>query len=752
MNINPYFLFIDVPVQAAISTTFPYTGVPPYSHGTGTGYTIDTVIRTHEYSNKGKQYISDVTGCTMVDPTNGPLPEDNEPSAYAQLDCVLEALDRMDEEHPGLFQAASQNAMEALMVTTVDKLTQGRQTFDWTVCRNQPAATALNTTITSFRLNDLNGADKGGLIPFCQDIIDSLDRPEMTFFSVKNIKKKLPAKNRKGFLIKRIPMKVKDKITKVEYIKRALSLNTMTKDAERGKLKRRAIATAGIQIRGFVLVVENLAKNICENLEQSGLPVGGNEKKAKLSNAVAKMLSNCPPGGISMTVTGDNTKWNECLNPRIFLAMTERITRDSPVWFRDFCSIAPVLFSNKIARLGKGFMITSKTKRLKAQIPCPDLFSIPLERYNEETRAKLKKLKPFFNEEGTASLSPGMMMGMFNMLSTVLGVAALGIKNIGNKEYLWDGLQSSDDFALFVNAKDEETCMEGINDFYRTCKLLGINMSKKKSYCNETGMFEFTSMFYRDGFVSNFAMELPSFGVAGVNESADMAIGMTIIKNNMINNGMGPATAQTAIQLFIADYRYTYKCHRGDSRVEGKRMKIIKELWENTKGRDGLLVADGGPNIYNLRNLHIPEIVLKYNLMDPEYKGRLLHPQNPFVGHLSIEGIKEADITPAHGPVKKMDYDAVSGTHSWRTKRNRSILNTDQRNMILEEQCYAKCCNLFEACFNSASYRKPVGQHSMLEAMAHRLRMDARLDYESGRMSKDDFEKAMAHLGEIGYI
>ncbi|WXB50944.1 polymerase PB1 [Influenza B virus] len=516
MNINPYFLFIDVPVQAAISTTFPYTGVPPYSHGTGTGYTIDTVIRTHEYSNKGKQYISDVTGCTIVDPTNGPLPEDNEPSAYAQLDCVLEALDRMDEEHPGLFQAASQNAMEALMVTTVDKLTQGRQTFDWTVCRNQPAATALNTTITSFRLNDLNGADKGGLIPFCQDIIDSLDRPEMTFFSVKNIKKKLPAKNRKGFLIKRIPMKVKDKITKVEYIKRALSLNTMTKDAERGKLKRRAIATAGIQIRGFVLVVENLAKNICENLEQSGL--------------------------------------------------------------------------------------------------------------------------------------------------------------------------------------------------------------------------------------------LPSFGVAGVNESADMAIGMTIIKNNMINNGMGPATAQTAIQLFIADYRYTYKCHRGDSKVEGKRMKIIKELWENTKGRDGLLVADGGPNIYNLRNLHIPEIVLKYNLMDPEYKGRLLHPQNPFVGHLSIEGIKEADITPAHGPVKKMDYDAVSGTHSWRTKRNRSILNTDQRNMILEEQCYAKCCNLFEACFNSASYRKPVGQHSMLEAMAHRLRMDARLDYESGRMSKDDFEKAMAHLGEIGYI
>lgn len=88
-------------------------------------------------------------------------------------------------------------------------------------------------------------------------------------------------------------------------------------------------------------------------------------------------------------------------------------------------------------------------------------------------------------------------MGMFNMLSTVLGVSIL---NLGQKKYTkttywWDGLQSSDDFALIVNAPNHEGIQAGVDRFYRTCKLVGINMSKKKSYINKTGTFEFTSLF-----------------------------------------------------------------------------------------------------------------------------------------------------------------------------------------------------------------------------------------------------------------
>ncbi|XCH56660.1 polymerase PB1, partial [Influenza A virus] len=666
MDVNPTLLFLKVPAQNAISTTFPYTGDPPYSHGTGTGYTMDTVNRTHQYSERGKWTTNTETGAPQLNPIDGPLPEDNEPSGYAQTDCVLEAMAFLEESHPGIFENSCLETMEAVQQTRVDKLTQGRQTYDWTLNRNQPAATALANTIEVFRSNGLTANESGRLIDFLKDVMESMDKEEME-----------------------------------------------------------------ITIRGFVYFVETLARSICEKLEQSGLPVGGNEKKAKLANVVRKMMTNSQDTELSFTITGDNTKWNENQNPRMFLAMITYITKNQPEWFRNILSIAPIMFSNKMARLGKGYMFESKRMKLRTQIPA-------------ETRKKIEKIRPLLID-GTASLSPGMMMGMFNMLSTVLGVSIL---NLGQKKYTkttywWDGLQSSDDFALIVNAPNHEGIQAGVDRFYRTCKLVGINMSKKKSYINKTGTFEFTSFFYRYGFVANFSMELPSFGVSGINESADMSIGVTVIKNNMINNDLGPATAQMALQLFIKDYRYTYRCHRGDTQIQTRRSFEIKKLWDQTQSKTGLLVSDGGPNLYNIRNLHIPEVCLKWELMDDNYRGRLCNPLNPFVSHKEIESVNNAVVMPAHGPAKSMEYDAVATTHSWIPKRNRSILNTSQRGILEDEQMYQKCCNLFEKFFPSSSYRRPIGISSMVEAMVSRARIDARIDFESGRIKKEEFSEIM---------
>ncbi|QOR31043.1 polymerase PB1, partial [Influenza A virus] len=104
MDVNPTLLFLKVPAQNAISTTFPYTGDPPYSHGTGTGYTMDTVNRTHQYSERGRWTTNTETGAPQLNPIDGPLPEDNEPSGYAQTDCVLEAMAFLEESHPGIFE------------------------------------------------------------------------------------------------------------------------------------------------------------------------------------------------------------------------------------------------------------------------------------------------------------------------------------------------------------------------------------------------------------------------------------------------------------------------------------------------------------------------------------------------------------------------------------------------------------------------------------------------------------------------
>ncbi|XTK64868.1 polymerase PB1 [Influenza A virus] len=473
MDVNPTLLFLKIPAQNAISTTFPYTGDPPYSHGTGTGYTMDTVNRTHQYSEKGKWTTNTETGAPQLNPIDGPLPEDNEPSGYAQTDCVLEAMAFLEESHPGIFENSCLETMEVVQQTRVDKLTQGRQTYDWTLNRNQPAATALANTIEVFRSNDLTANESGRLIDFLKDVMESMNKEEIE--------------------------------------------------------------------------------------------------------------------------------------------------------------------------------ITTHFQRKKA----------------------------------------------------------------------------------------------GVDRFYRTCKLVGINMSKKKSYINKTGTFEFTSFFYRYGFVANFSMELPSFGVSGVNESADMSIGVTVIKNNMINNDLGPATAQMALQLFIKDYRYTYRCHRGDTQIQTRRSFELKKLWDQTQSKVGLLVSDGGPNLYNIRNLHIPEVCLKWELMDDDYRGRLCNPLNPFVSHKEIDSVNNAVVMPAHGPAKSMEYDAVATTHSWIPKRNRSILNTSQRGILEDEQMYQKCCNLFEKFFPSSSYRRPVGISSMVEAMVSRARIDARVDFESGRIKKEEFSEIM---------
>ncbi|AHN02705.1 polymerase PB1 [Influenza A virus (A/green-winged teal/Wisconsin/110/1979(H6N5))] len=744
MDVNPTLLFLKVPAQNAISTTFPYTGDPPYSHGTGTGYTMDTVNRTHQYSEKGKWTTNTETGAPQLNPIDGPLPEDNEPSGYAQTDCVLEAMAFLEESHPGIFENSCLETMEVVQQTRVDKLTQGRQTYDWTLNRNQPAATALANTIEVFRSNGLTANESGRLIDFLKDVMESMDKEEMEITTHFQRKRRVRDNMTKKMVTQRTIGKKKQRLNKKSYLIRALTLNTMTKDAERGKLKRRAIATPGMQIRGFVYFVETLARSICEKLEQSGLPVGGNEKKAKLANVVRKMMTNSQDTELSFTITGDNTKWNENQNPRMFLAMITYITRNQPEWFRNVLSIAPIMFSNKMARLGKGYMFESKSMKLRTQIPAEMLANIDLKYFNESTREKIEKIRPLLID-GTASLSPGMMMGMFNMLSTVLGVSIL---NLGQKRYTkttywWDGLQSSDDFALIVNAPNHEGIQAGVDRFYRTCKLVGINMSKKKSYINRTGTFEFTSFFYRYGFVANFSMELPSFGVSGINESADMSIGVTVIKNNMINNDLGPATAQMALQLFIKDYRYTYRCHRGDTQIQTRRSFELKKLWEQTRSKAGLLVSDGGPNLYNIRNLHIPEVCLKWELMDEDYQGRLCNPLNPFVSHKEIESVNNAVVMPAHGPAKSMEYDAVATTHSWIPKRNRSILNTSQRGILEDEQMYQKCCNLFEKFFPSSSYRRPVGISSMVEAMVSRARIDARIDFESGRIKKEEFAEIM---------
>ena len=99
-------------------------------------------------------------------------------------------------------------------------------------------------------------------------------------------------------------------VEQFDLFNKAVTINTMMKGGERGRLSRRSIATVSMLLRGFVKVTEDLTKEILTIVPNSGLPVEGVEKLAKLSS-----LLNIPHKGVTGELSGDIEKWNECLDP-----------------------------------------------------------------------------------------------------------------------------------------------------------------------------------------------------------------------------------------------------------------------------------------------------------------------------------------------------------------------------------------------------------------------------------------------------
>nr|AVM87629.1 PB1 [Wuhan asiatic toad influenza virus] len=746
-NINPFSIWKNLPLQQVVSMTYPYTGCPPYSHGSGTGYSLETCDRTLKYSKDGEKSTSGVTGCHLIQPCGVLKLQTEDPTPYSNPYVVLEALNTMEEAKPTIFSEATEKLQYWLRKENVGKVAEGRQTFDMTTQTNNPAATALNTAVRMFKESGEPTCDNGPLVEMSDCFSRLLDRNEdyvYKYWGLQTKRRKVDIKGTK--ITKRIVIKVKKTMNRREFLRRSLTINTMTKDAERGKLKRRAIATPGVPIRLFVPAVEELARSVCSELEQSGLPVGGEEKKAKLGKTVQTILSKCYQDGISYTITADNTKWNETQSPSLFMMMCLRMTRGAPEWIRDYVSVACTLFHHKMVKLGPGIGMENELMGTQGRCKVEEIRGRK-EQLNEKTKKMFENIEEYIGEDGLCSLSPGMLMGMFNMMSTVLGVCSLiqgQSRWLNVHEFNWDGLQSSDDSVVFFNARTEEGIENGMRMYYNLNKLMGMNMSTKKSYANITGTFEFTSNHYRHGFQDNLAMEIPSFVAAGVNPTTDVQIGCQLIKNSMVRGEMSIGTAVVALKCMIADLRGTYMCHRGDSGVKGAKMTIIKELWEKTSNKAGLLLADGGPNLYTLSTLHIPEPMLKWSLMDEDYKRRVFNPKNPFCSHGSNQKGEVASIMKAASRKEEM-YDSVTSCHSYNTMRNRSILNTDNKALLHEERAYKEVVSLYEECFPSSSYKKPTGSVSISSAITNYLRIALRS--ENSGLTEDQKREIADYLG-----
>lgn len=200
------------------------------------------------------------------------------------------------------------------------------------------------------------------------------------------------------------------------------------KHKERGKKDRLAICSAGMFLRMFLKVIEDLHLLISTDDKGSTISIGGELKKMKIANHLT--VGSLAGGGTAPFVTQgteDATKWNECLPPGAF-TMMHRYLVDSETrtslglpspssWGKLWSSLAVggnFFMSLKEIQIGSGLQVRNDThysrmKWIDEHIPM----------MSNETREWYEEIKDIITDDRKYfRASPGVLMGMLNADST----------------------------------------------------------------------------------------------------------------------------------------------------------------------------------------------------------------------------------------------------------------------------------------------------------------------------------------------
>lgn len=96
----------------------------------------------------------------------------------------------------------------------------------------------------------------------------------------------------------------------------ARSFCSYIKHGERGKLKRRAIASANIILRMFLFIIEDFHLRLSKRMAGSTIAIGGEEKKQKITLSMHSAILENQEMTKRVQATQDATKWNEMPQPR----------------------------------------------------------------------------------------------------------------------------------------------------------------------------------------------------------------------------------------------------------------------------------------------------------------------------------------------------------------------------------------------------------------------------------------------------
>nr|UDY81366.1 MAG: polymerase subunit PB1 [Varroa orthomyxovirus-1] len=665
---------------------YAYTGPPPVRYGTRTKPVLDNVSRPYSY------FKADGSLPNIKELKTGRKPKEEinveGPSSGYHHDSVIKFSKDFHRKYQHVFSKLKTWIEKDLPKCSYNVLAKGRQTYSFIQERNVPAAMALDETV-EFLESNLGYRIGKSLLSYLQAVIDVLametTRKEQKFYKKGKISddetttseeesddegKPGPSK-----VMKRQPQeKVVKKITIItqeSLLLHASRLGTMWKHFERGRLNGRTIATPSMLLRGFVKLVEDAATVILEDIDSSGLPVGGEEKLAKLQS---KLSSDRSP--VTGELSGDQEKFNECLDPDAMRLMWTVFLQETGVeeWMIELFNVPFLLFKSKVADLGEG--LTYQCGKMTKVFPFGEL-----ESEYDYLKALLVPKEKLHGQNISCTL--GMFMGMYNLTSTLLALIAAD-----RPELPGNHVESSDDFIHWFYVKDMDTLFSQAETLRLNFKLVGVNMSPSKCVLIvPAGTGEFNSKYHNGDFVGNVATDLPSLVPSGKNPSTDLAMGLSVLKHSFNTGQMCIGTISLCLRIFIKAYQYAYL-----AMGQTKRTRFFLE-----NDLPVLLTNQGAKSVHSVSTLHLDEIALREHLglLDTRQISILLNPENSLV--------QTNEPMVSFRPENKMpvviEDNSVGSIYKYQFTRNRTILNRPNRNQLKKEEEYQQMCGALEQAY-----------------------------------------------------
>lgn len=711
-----------------ISNLYLYTNPPPYGTGTPAPKVAETVLRSLDFNVKtGDTKQIQIDRFTIDNPvwdSNEPFPIDELGSNFHAPTLHDMAVAFLKRNFSQITKCAQESIQEA-MSTNSDVLTKGKQTWDPFTEASVPCPQAYLTACDFLQKNDF--PNHHTLVEFIQHFFKLMTKDKIETTTIVERVKETRVSSRGQILKVNRKYKVKKsrqiqgEEVKYHCLDLIRSFCSYIKHGERGHLNRRAIASPNVFLRALFFIVENFHLKLGKQVDGSTISIGGELKKAK----IASTMNSCRIDANSYYVlqaTQDASKWNECLSPPAFGMMSRTFFNDevremnnlAPMTederlFGAICEASHFILAIKMITLGEG--LQGQSDFFRGAIPYTES---SLHQFNNVSQEWVKRIIPLRHGNNYINASGGMLMGMHNALSTTFGLLAVGYKTEEfGRMYT---LRSSDDSMTIYSATQMEKLEHLIGIERDNLRMIGINLSAKKTLYFPGGFGEYTSWFQDSTLVSQYGTETTKLRPGGNNPPDDfftIAKATAVSLMNLESNSIG---AETRIRLGVHNVRSLYRIKKRRLSGDGEQDFISPKI---------RVLSDGGLNPWNCTNCHLEETALKERgvntEMEKRYLLRIRNPDNPFSG----EPREEITWSKESGTLTSDYIDTPRTVFHYVKRANATIKNIKGRTHVDEERDNSNALEIVNIADLSTLIRTPAHPGSMAKHVAGCLEVSA---------------------------